>query len=131
MRRSSILNGSPTEDIAGFARAVRVAPCIAVGGTAPVGEAGKTVGIGDAWEQAVRCFEIIGDALLRAGSGWFDVVRTRLTLTDIEERKAVAEVGKNDCRDPEPVETIVGVVRFVNPEWIVEVEVAAVVAGAP
>lgn len=130
MRRSLILNGNPMEDIVGFARAVRVGPYIAIGGTAPVGEDGKTVGIGNAGKQAERCFEIVGDALLRAGSGWHDVVRTRLILTDIEDWKAVVEVRKNDCRDPKPVDTIVQVTRFVNPERLVEVEVDAIVADA-
>lgn len=101
MKRELILNGNPMEEIVvGFARAVRVGPYIAGGGTAPVGPDGKTVGIGDAGKQDERCFEIAGDALARAGSGWHDVVR------------------------------IMQVTRFVHPEWLVEIEVDAVVADA-
>jgi len=118
------------EEIVGFSRAVRVGPYISVGGTAPVGSDGKTVGIGDAAKQAERCFEIIGDALLQAGSGWQDVVRTRLLLTNIEDWKAVVEVRKNYCLTAKPVDTIMEVSRFVNPEWLVEVEVDAVMASA-
>jgi enamine deaminase RidA (YjgF/YER057c/UK114 family) len=130
MKRELILNGNPMEEVVGFARAVRVGPYIAVGGTAPVGPDGKTVGIGDASRQAERCFEIVGDALVRAGSGWHDVVRTRLILTDIEDWKAVVEVRKKYCRAAKPVDTIMQVTRFVNPEWLVEIEVDAVVAEA-
>jgi hypothetical protein len=36
MKRQFVLNGNPMEDIAGFARAVRVGPDICVGGTAPM-----------------------------------------------------------------------------------------------
>lgn len=128
MQRQLVLNGNPMEDIVGFSRAVRVGPYIAIGGTAPVGQDGKTVGIGDVTRQAERCFEIAGDALARAGSGWHDVVRTRLILTDIEDWRAVVEVRKTFCRAAKPVDTIMQVSRFVNPEWLVEIEVDAVVA---
>ncbi len=128
MKRRLILNGNPMEEIVGFARAVRVGPYITIGGTAPVGPDGKTVGIGDAAAQAERCFEIVGEALVRAGSGWHDVVRTRLILTDIEDWKAVVDVRARYCREAKPVDTIMQVSGFVNPEWLVEVEADAVVA---
>ncbi len=130
MKRSLVSNGNPMEDIVGFSRAVRVGPYISVGGTAPVGPDGKTVGIGDATAQAERCFEIVDAALRQAGSGWHDVVRTRLLLTDIEVWREVVEVRKRFCRAAKPVDTIMQVARFVNPEWLVEIEVDAVVADA-
>src|SRR6476659_4034086 len=120
MDRQLVLNGNPMEQIVGFARAVRVGPYISVGGTAPVGRDGKTVGMGDVAAQAERCFEIIGDALSRAGCGWHDVVRTRLLLTDIEDWRAVVEVRKKYCLEAKPVDTNAQVGRFVNPEWRVE-----------
>lgn len=128
MNRSRVSNGNPMEEIAGFSRAVRVGPYISVGGTAPVGPKGETIGVGDPARQAERCFEIVGDALTEAGSGWQDVVRTRVLLTNIEDWKAVIEVRKRYCRTSLPVDTIMEVSRFVNPEWLVEIEVDAVVA---
>ena len=127
MARTLILNGNPMEEIVGFARAVRVGPYITIGGTAPVGPDGKTVGPGDAGAQAQRCFEIIGEALERAGSGWHDVVRTRLLLTDIDDWKTVVNVRAKYCMAAKPVDTIMQVAGFVNPEWRVEVEADAVV----
>jgi enamine deaminase RidA (YjgF/YER057c/UK114 family) len=113
------------EEVVGFPRAVRVGPYIAIGGTAPVDANGKTVGIGDASKQAERCFEVISDALQRAGSGWHDVVRTRLILTDIEDWRAVVDVRANYCREAKAVDTIMQVTRFVNLEWLVEVDAVA------
>ncbi len=78
--------------------------------------------------QAERCFEIVGEALERAGSGWHDVVRTRLILTNIDDWKKVIDVRKKYCVAAKPVDTIMQVTRFVNPEWLVEIEVDAVVA---
>lgn len=126
MERQLVLNGNPMEEIVGFARAVRVGPFIAIGGTAPVDADGQTVGIGDAAVQARRCLEIIRDALKRAGSGLEDVVRTRVLLTRIEDWKAVIDVRAEYFREVKPVDTIMQVNRFVNPDWLVEFEVDAV-----
>jgi enamine deaminase RidA (YjgF/YER057c/UK114 family) len=51
-----------------------------------------------------------------------------LILTDIEDWKAVVEVRARYCRGAKPVDTIIQMTRFVNPEWLVEVEANAVVA---
>ena len=126
--RALISNGNPMEAIVGFSRAVRVGPYIAVGGTAPVDSAGKTVGPGDVFTQTTQCFKIIEAALEQAGSGLHDIVRTRVILTDIDNWKPAIEARKTYCRDSRPVDTIMAVTRFVNPEWLVEIEVDAVVA---
>lgn len=128
MKRTLVLNGNPMEEIVGFARAVRVGPYISIGGTAPVGPDGRTVGIGDPARQAERCIEIIADALARAGAGLDDVVRTRVLLTRIDDWKAVIDVRARHFREIKPVDTIMQVSRFVNPEWLVEFEADAIVA---
>lgn len=125
--RTLISNGNPMETVVGFSRAVRVGDFIAVGGTAPVDPDGKTVGVGDVYAQTRRCFEIIEAALQQAGSGLQDIVRTRVLLTDIENWQRAIEARKLYCRDSRPVDTIMAVTRFVNPEWLVEIEVDAVV----
>jgi len=127
--RKLVSNGNPMEEIVGFSRAVRVGPFIAVGGTAPVDTNGKTVGVGDVFAQTTRCFEIIEAALKQAGSGIEDIVRTRVILTDIDNWKEAIEARKAYCQKSRPVDTIMAINRFVNPEWLVEIEVDAVVAG--
>jgi enamine deaminase RidA (YjgF/YER057c/UK114 family) len=127
-KRELISNGNPMENIVGFSRAVKVGNFIAVGGTAPVDQNGKTVGIGDVYQQTKQCFEIIKAALEQAGSGLHDIVRTRVILTDIDNWKQAIEARKLYCLEPRPVDTIMAINRFVNPEWLVEIEVDAVVA---
>lgn len=126
-KRELISNGNPMEAIVGFSRAVRVGQFIAVGGTAPVDQNGQTVGIGDVFLQTKQCFEIIKAALEEAGSGLQDIVRTRVILTDIDNWKQAIEARKAYCQDARPVDTIMAINRFVNPEWLVEIEVDAVV----
>lgn len=127
--RELISNGNPMESIVGFSRAVRVGPFISVGGCAPVDEQGNTVGVGDVAEQTRQCIEIIKAALEQAGSGLHDVVRTRVILTNIDDWKASIDVRKEYFRDVRPVDTIMAIDRFVNPEWLVEYEAEAIIAG--
>ena len=126
--RELISNGNPMEAVVGFSRAVRVGPYISIGGTAPVRPDGTTVGIGDVAAQTRQCLEIIRDALERAGSSMQDVVRTRIIFTNIDDWKAAIEVRKEYFADVRPVDTIMAIDRFVNPEWLIEIEVDAVIA---
>ena len=128
MKRVLVSNGNPMETIVGFSRAVRVGPYISIGGTAPVDSDGKTVGIGDPAVQARRCLEIIKEALENAGSSMDDVVRTRVILTNIDDWKSVIKVRAAYFKDIRPVDTIMQVSRFVNPEWLVEIEADAVIS---
>ncbi len=128
--RHLISSGSPFEPRIGFSRAVRVGNVVAVSGTAPIGADGKTVGVGDAGAQARRCFEIIGEALTKAGASFADVVRTRTFLTDVKHWEAVGKVHGEFFRDIRPASTMVQVAGLLDPSWLVEVEVDAVIGAS-
>ena len=55
------------------------------------------------------------------------VVRTRILLTRIDDWQAVAAVHGEYFRNIRPVNTIMQVSRFIDPEWLVEIEADAVV----
>ena len=55
------------------------------------------------------------------------VVRTRILLTRIDDWQAVAAVHGEFFRDIRPVNTIMQVSRFIDPEWLIEIEADAVV----
>ncbi|MFD6867713.1 RidA family protein [Streptomyces koyangensis] len=113
----------------GFSRAVRVGAHVAVAGTAPIGDDGSTVGPGDVHAQTVRCFDIAERALAEAGASLADVTRTRMMLTDITRWEEAARAHSERFANVRPACTFVEVSRFIDPEWLVEVEVEAVVAG--
>ncbi|WP_291730652.1 RidA family protein [Leisingera sp. F5] len=127
--RELISNGNPMEAVVGFSRAVRVGPFISIGGTAPVDVDGNTVGVGDVAAQTRQCIEVIKTALEQAGSGLQHVVRTRVILTDIDNWKAAIDVRKEYFCDVRPVDTIMAIDRFVNPEWLVELEADAIISA--
>jgi len=124
--RKTVSTGSPYEPILGISRAVRIGNIIAIAGTAPLGPDGKTVGIGDPAAQVRRCFEISRLALEQLGATFQNVIRTRILLARIDDWKSVAKAHGEFFQDIRPVNTIFQVARFVDPEWLVETEVDAV-----
>ena len=125
--RKLISSGSPYEPKVGISRAVRVGNIITVAGTAPLGPDGRTVARGDAAAQVRRCLEIIAGALEMAGASMADVVRTRILLTRIDDWQAVAAVHGEFFGDIRPVNTIMQVSRFIDPDWLIEIEADAVI----
>ena len=128
MSRKLVPSSSPYAEKLGFSRAVRVGSFISVGGTAPIDNEGNTVGPGDPAVQTRQCLETIRLALAEAGASLSDVVRTRMLLTRIEDWEQIAEVRGEYFKDIKPVDTVVEVGRFINPDWLIEIEVDAVVS---
>jgi len=127
MARKLISSDSPYENIIGFSRAVRVGNFISVGGTAPLGPNGETVGRGNVSVQTRQCIEIIKTALEKAGASLSDVIRTRILLKNIEDWKSVAKVKAEYFKDIRPADTIMQITTFVDPDWLIEMEVDAIV----
>jgi enamine deaminase RidA (YjgF/YER057c/UK114 family) len=125
-KRLAVSSCSPYEPIIGFSRAVRVGNIIAVGGTA-AGSAGKAVVIGDAGAQTRACLEIIAKALEEAGARLKDVMRKRTYLINIADWEAVGRVHGEFFGDTRPASTMIEVSRFINPDWLVEIEADAVI----
>jgi enamine deaminase RidA (YjgF/YER057c/UK114 family) len=126
--REKVSSGSPFEPEIGFSRAVRVGSHVAVAGTAPIGPDGATVGAGDVAAQTRRCLQISADALVRVGASLDDVVRTRIMLTDISRWREAAVVHGEYFSGVGPAATFVEVSRLLDPDWLVETEVDAIVA---
>jgi enamine deaminase RidA (YjgF/YER057c/UK114 family) len=126
MSRQLVSSGSPYEPRIGMSRAVRAGSVVSVSATAPIGPDGKTAGVGDVAAQARRCLEIIGKALADAGASLSDVTRTRVLLTSISDWEAVAKVHGEVFAAIRPATTFVQIGRFIDPDWLVEIEADAV-----
>ena len=126
--RLNVTSGSPYEPIIGFSRAVRIGKIVAVGGTA-AGSGGKPIAVGDPAAQTRAIMEIIAKALEDAGASLKDVVRTRIYLTDIAHWEAAGKVHGEFFGEIRPASTMIEVSRFINPDWLVEIEADAVISG--
>jgi enamine deaminase RidA (YjgF/YER057c/UK114 family) len=129
LSRHLVTSGSPFEAEIGFSRAVRSGPYVCVSGTAPIAPGGGTAGPGDAYAQTVRCLDIAEQALREAGASLPDVVRTRVFLTDITRWREAARAHAERFTDVRPACTFVEVSRLIDPDWLVELEVDAIVHG--
>jgi enamine deaminase RidA (YjgF/YER057c/UK114 family) len=126
MERRSVQTGAPWEEVAGYARAVRVGDTIWVSGTTAQGPDGL-VGKGDPGAQARRCLEIIDGALQELGASLRHVVRTRMFVTDITRWEPVARAHGEVFGSIRPATSMVEVKGLVDPEMLVEIEAVAVV----
>lgn len=122
MEKMLVSSGSPYEEPIGFSRAVRVGNLIAVAGTAPVAEDGKTAYPGDAYGQTLRCLEIIKAAIEKAGGKLENVVRTRMFLTRAEIWQDVGRAHGEYFGKIRPASTMVVVQALLSPDWLIEIE---------
>ena len=119
--RQNISGSSPFEPIIGFSRAVRIGSTVHVSGTGPVG-----ADEGSVEEQTRRVFEIIGQALTKAGGTLRDIVRTRMYLTHSADWEAVGKVHGELFGEIRPAATMVVVAALLNPSWRIEIEAEAI-----
>ena len=127
MSRINISTGAPWETKVGYCRAVRVGSHVAVSGTAPVGDDGEVVGVGDAYRQAQRCIEIIESALQEAGASLEHVVRTRMFVTDMSQWEVIGRAHGEAFGDIRPATALVGVSALIDPDMLVEIEADAII----
>ncbi|MEK7229309.1 MAG: Rid family hydrolase, partial [Candidatus Binatota bacterium] len=64
------------------------------------------------------------------GASLSEVVRTRILLTRIEDWEVVAQVHGEIFREIRPATTVMQVSRFIDPDWLLEIEADAVVDEA-
>jgi len=128
--RKLVSSGSPLEPQIGFSRAVRSGAYVAVSGTAAIADDGSAAAPDDVYGQSVRCLEIVERALGEAGASLDDVIRTRVLLTDVTRWREAARAHGERFAQVRPACTFVEVSRFIEPEWLVEFEVDAVIPEA-
>ena len=119
-----VRSASAYESLVGFSRAVRRGSRIVVSGTAPLGPDGETV-VGDAYDQAKRCYGIILEAVEALGGSVEDVVRTRMYVIDAADWEDVGRAHGEVFRDTYPASTLVVVKGLLDPRWKVEIEAEA------
>lgn len=125
MTRRHARSGSSYEAQFGFSRAVRVADRIIVAGTAPIPAPGEPLAT-TAFDQMMRCGEIVLAAIADLGGTARHVVRTRMFLTDGDDAEEVGRAHRRVFGEAAPAATMVVVAGLIDPAWKIELEVEAV-----
>lgn len=123
--RQRVGSGSPYEQTVGFSRAVRAGRHVAVSGTAPIWPDGEVDP--DPLAQSRRCWHIALAALAELGGSVEHVVRTRTYITDRAVEAPASQAHGEHFAGARPASTMVVVAGLLDPRWVVEVELDAIV----
>ncbi len=88
---------------------------------------GNVIGIGDPAAQAEQAMKNVKQLLEEAGSNLDDICRIVVYLTDRGYRDAVYQVIGKWLKGVYPVSTGIVVDGLAKPEWLMEIEVTAVI----
>lgn len=111
-------------ETAGYSRAVRAGPLVAVSATAPL-EEGHIVHAGDSYGQTRFAIQLALDAAAKLGAGRDDVVRTRLLLAPDCDWREAARAHAEVFAGVDPANTTYYVGRLIPDGALVEVELDA------
>jgi enamine deaminase RidA (YjgF/YER057c/UK114 family)/N-acetylglutamate synthase-like GNAT family acetyltransferase len=130
MRRVNVSSGAPWESRVGYARLVKLGPQIYVSGTTATAAGGELIGVGDAYVQTVQCLRNIERALQQVGSGLWDVVRTRMFVTDItRDFDLIGRAHAELLGAIKPATSMLQVSALLDPRMLVEIEADAVLGA--
>jgi enamine deaminase RidA (YjgF/YER057c/UK114 family) len=122
-----VRDGSEFERLAGYARAVRIGPHVAVSGTAALSE-GVVLFPGDAYGQTCEAIAKALAAAAELGASAADVLRTRLLLAAGCDWHAAVRAHGEAFAGVDPANTTYFVAGFIPEGVLVEVELDAIVA---
>jgi enamine deaminase RidA (YjgF/YER057c/UK114 family) len=103
-----------------------------IAGQTPSEENYRPVAPGDYRAQYIKVMENLTLQLKAAGAGWDDVVYRRIFVRDVDEYMRVTRepgIPKYGSADKAPPSTLIGVTRLSNPDFLIEIDLVAVVPG--
>jgi enamine deaminase RidA (YjgF/YER057c/UK114 family) len=125
--RKLISSGAPWEASVGYSRVVKVGQHVYVAGTVATDEQGQLVGKDDIYAQARYILEKIQRYLQLAGADMHHVVRTRIYLVNAEQWQEATRAHGEFFKDIRPTSTLVEVSALIGTEYLIEIEVDAII----
>src|SRR4051794_15454681 len=104
---------------------------IFIAGQTPSDENYQCVAPGDYRAQYVHVMNNLDILLKAAGADWDDVVYRRIYVLDVDEfGKVFFDKTLPNYGDGRPPSTLIGVTRLSNPEYLIEIDLMAVVEAS-
>jgi len=125
----TLLTPKSVHSTVGYSHAVRLGDLLFVSGQVSKNEHDETVYVGDAERQTEVVYENLKRVLEESGSGLDMIGKTTVFTTSLEHRPAINRVRERVFGPigRYPASTFVVVSSLAVPEWLVEIEVIAVV----
>lgn len=114
---------------AGYSHVVSVTGgrTIYISGQVALDAAGKLVGKGDLAAQTRQVFANLDVALQAAGASFNDVVKATYFMRDASQVQVLRDIRSLYFRMDLPASTLLEVPRLASPDYLIEIEVIAVV----
>ena len=114
---------------ANYSHVTRVGDTLYISGQLGLDPNGNLVGPGDAEAQAEQCYRNIKTIVEHFGGSMDDVVKITQYITDLAYRPLVARPRDRYVGTPGPSSTLVVIKGLAAPEYLVEIEAVAILAG--
>jgi enamine deaminase RidA (YjgF/YER057c/UK114 family) len=129
LRRENFFSNEPLEKNAAYSQAVKIGDMVFIGGTAATNARGDVQGGADPYRQTKIILQKIEQLLQRIGTNIRNVIRVRMHLTDIGNRRHCLRAYSEYFRDIKPVITVTEVNALARVDRLVEVEADAVIGS--
>jgi enamine deaminase RidA (YjgF/YER057c/UK114 family) len=121
---------NPYEKTFGYSRAVRRGPFIFVSGTTSIDPiTGELMHASSAYDQTIKTYQNIVEAVETLGGKKEDIVRVRMFVKDGCDADDIGKGMKDVMGDIGPAATMIIGAKFVREEMKVEIEADAVTIG--
>jgi enamine deaminase RidA (YjgF/YER057c/UK114 family) len=125
MKPIRVFSGAPWEKLVSYCRAIKSGPFVAVSGTTSI-KNGEVFAAGDPYLQAMRCFDIIEEALKQFDLDRSHVLRTRMFVTDISKWESFGKAHGEFFKNHPPAASMIEIKGLISPDLLIEVEVDAI-----
>lgn len=113
-----------------YSQAVRIpggSEMLFISGQGPQNAHGQTVGLGDMTVQAEQVFHNLETILAAHGATFANVIKATSYLTDMSKLAEFNAVRARYYGAARPTSALLGVTALVDPTWLLEVELVALV----
>ena len=127
MKKSAIISDKNAQPFGIFSQGIKAGNFLFISGQVSQDASGDVIGKGDIRSQTEQCLENLKNVLEAAGATIDDVVKVTVYVADMGHLTKIHEVRAKYFNEPYPASTLVEVARFVDSEYLIEIEAIAVV----